>query len=251
MDILARKVEQSLMNKVIAIIPARWESTRLPGKPLADINGKPMIQWVYDAVKKSKVDKVVVATDNTAILEVVNSFGGEAVMTSFNHSTGTDRVLEAYNKYKQDYDYVINIQGDEPTINEHDINTLIKTLLYDKSHIATLVGDLTSKQKTDRNTVKAVIDGERIMMFTRSPLFELPRDNTCVRHIGIYGFCRAMTEHICVMGPTSNELAENLEQIRWGDNGIRFSYGAAIGSYKGVDTLQDLDHIRTFLKQEK
>ena len=109
------------MKKVIAIIPARWASTRLPGKPLADINGKPMIQWVYEAVEKSIVDKVVVATDNVAIKAAVKLFGGEAILTDVKHQTGTERVLEAYQHYKDEYDFVINVQGDEPFVNPDDI----------------------------------------------------------------------------------------------------------------------------------
>jgi len=235
------------MFRVIAIIPARWGSTRLPGKPLADINGKPMIQWVYEAVKKSKADKVIIATDNALIFEAVKDFGGEAVMTNPKHLTGTDRVLEAYEKYKKDYAYVINVQGDEPIINEHDINDLIATLQNNKLKIATLVGPLTPKQKADRNTVKAVLENGEIVMFTRSPLFGSPL--YVKRHIGIYGFSREMTELIDknIMIETSNEIVENLEQIRWGDNGIKFSYARAVGLYKGIDTQEDLDYVRTYL----
>ncbi len=235
------------MNKVIAIIPARWGSTRLPGKPLADINGKPMIQWVYEAVQKSKVDKVIVATDHDLIFEAVNNFGGEAVMTSSKHLTGTDRILEAYQSYKDDYNFVINVQGDEPIINEQDINNLIASLYRDPYCIATLIGSITPKQKLDRNTVKAIYDQERIVMFTRSPLFGSPL--FIKRHIGIYGFNKAMTERIDknIMIETSNEIVENLEQIRWGDNGIEFTYAFAAGLYKGIDTQEDLDYVRTYL----
>jgi len=236
------------MNKVIAIIPARWASTRLPGKPLADINGKPMIQWVYEAVKKSEVDKVVVATDNLAVSAAVKLFGGEAVMTSIKHQTGTERVLEAYQHYKDDYDYVINVQGDEPIINENDINLLISVLKKNSTNIATLVGTLTKKQASDRNTVKALLDNNKIIMFTRSPVFST-QSLYVKRHIGIYGFSKEMTERIDknVMIETSNEIVENLEQIRWGDNEISFNYARAAGLYKGIDTQKDLDYVRTFL----
>tara|TARA_Y100000389_G_scaffold87099_1_gene83707 strand:- start:1491 stop:2201 length:711 start_codon:yes stop_codon:yes gene_type:complete len=235
------------MNKVIAIIPARWGSTRLPGKPLADINGKTMIQWVYEAVQKSDADKVIVATDHKDIVNEVNRFGGNVIMTDVKHRTGTERVLEAYQSYKDDYDLVINIQGDEPIINEEDINDLICVLKRNKFNIATLVGQITDKQRSDRNTVKAILDNEEIVMFTRSPLFGSPI--FIRRHIGIYGFSREMTERIDknIMIETSNEIVENLEQIRWGDNGIKFNYAIAAGLYKGIDTQEDLDYVRTYL----
>jgi len=236
------------MNKVIAIIPARWASTRLPGKPLADINGKTMIQWVYEAVKKSDVDKVIVATDHDDILNEVKRFGGEGIMTSTKHQTGTERVLEAYQHYKDDYKYVINIQGDEPIINENDINLLISVLKKNPTNIATLVGGLTERQASDRNTVKALLDNNKIIMFTRSPIFNT-QSLYVKRHIGVYGFSKAMTEKIDknIMIETSNEIVENLEQIRWGDNGIDFNYARAAGLYKGIDTQKDLDYVRTYL----
>jgi 3-deoxy-manno-octulosonate cytidylyltransferase (CMP-KDO synthetase) len=236
------------MNKVIAIIPARWASTRLPGKPLADINGKTMIRWVYEAVKKSEADRVIVATDHVDILNEVKRFGGEGIMTSTKHQTGTERVLEAYQHYKEDYKYVINVQGDEPIINENDINLLISVLKKNPLDIATLVGPLTKPQASDRNTVKALLDNNKIIMFTRSPVFTT-QSLYVKRHIGIYGFSKVMTERIDknIMIETSNEIVENLEQIRWGDNGISFNYARAAGLYKGIDTQKDLDYVRTFL----
>ena len=235
-------------NKVIAVIPARWGSTRLPGKPLADINGKTMIQWVYEAVQKSDADKVIVATDHKDILNEVKKFGGEGIMTSTKHQTGTERVLEAYQHYKEDYEYVINVQGDEPIINENDINLLISVLKKNPLNIATLVGSLTKPQASDRNTVKALLDNNKIIMFTRSPVFTT-QSLYVKRHIGIYGFSKVMTEKIDknIMIETSNEIVENLEQIRWGDNGISFNYARAAGLYKGIDTQKDLDYVRTFL----
>ena len=235
------------MDKVIAIIPARWGSTRLPGKPIADINGKSMIQWVYESVKKSKVDEVLVATDDARIFNAVKDFGGNVLMTSPKHQTGTDRVLEAYEMFKDTYEYVINVQGDEPMINPDDINNLIHNLKKEKYKIATLVGHLEDYQRKDRNTVKAYADGGEIVMFTRSPLYSNPV--FFFRHIGVYGFSRQIAEKINknVMIETTNEIVESLEQIRWADNGIKFTYAITPGRYKGIDTQKDLDHYRSYL----
>ena len=182
------------------------------------------------------------------ILNEVKRFGGEGIMTSTKHQTGTERVLEAYQHYKEDYKYVINIQGDEPIINENDINLLISVLKKNPLDIATLVGPLTKPQASDRNTVKALLDNNKIIMFTRSPVFTT-QSLYVKRHIGIYGFSKVMTERIDknIMIETSNEIVENLEQIRWGDNGISFNYARAAGLYKGIDTQKDLDYVRTFL----
>ena len=235
------------MSKVIAIIPARWGSTRLPGKPLADINGKPMIQWVWEAVKKSNVDEVLIATDDERIFNAVKEFDGNVLMTSDKHQTGTDRVLEAYQMFKDQYDYVINVQGDEPVINQDDLNGLINTLKNDRWSIATLVGFLSEEQMKDRSTVKAFIEDGNIKAFTRSPIF-MP-SNYIRRHIGIYGFSKQIANKIdkSVMIETTNEIVESLEQLRWGDNGIKFKYAVASGRYKGVDTQKDLDRVREYL----
>ena len=231
--------------KIIAIIPARWSSTILPGKPLSDINGKPMIQWVYEAVKKSNVSEVIVATDDERIKQTVLGFGGKAVMTSEHHATGTDRVLEAYDLFKDQYDFVINVQGDEPMINHDDIDRIIMCLKKSPNNIATLVGPLTNEQLTDRNTVKAYIDHDQVKMFTRSPLYA--PQIFFKRHIGIYGFSNRTIEKIVSLQQTENELAENLEQIRWADNGIGFSFALTQGQYKGIDTQKDLENYRTFI----
>ena len=235
------------LQKVIAIIPARWGSTRLPGKPLADINGKPMIQWVWEAVKKSDVDEVLIATDDERIFNAVKEFNGNVLMTSNKHQTGTDRVLEAYEMFKDNYDYVINVQGDEPVINQDDLNGLINTLKNDRWCIATLVGFLTKEQMKDRSTVKAFIEDGNIKAFTRSPIYMT--SNYIRRHIGIYGFSKQIAEKIDknVMIETTNEIVESLEQLRWGDNGIGFKYTVASGRYKGVDTQKDLDRVREYL----
>ena len=235
------------MNKTVAIIPPRWGSTRLPGKPLCNIKGKPMIQWVYEAVKKSQVDKVVVATDNQLIFSTVQGFGGEVVMTSPSHETGTDRVIEAYESFKDVYDFVINIQGDEPMINENDINNVVRILQKNTESISTLVGPLSKIQETDRNTVKAYVDSSKILMFTRSPLYNT--QSAFKRHIGIYGFGKDTVEriHSSRMRKTDNETAEQLEQLRWADNGFEFKYSLTAERYKGIDTQQDLDNYKAIV----
>ena len=232
------------MNKVIAIIPARFGSIRLPGKPLADICGKTMIQRVYEAVKESDVDEILVATDNHRIVENVKSFGGKVVTTKSWHRTGTDRIIEAYEDFKEDYKYVINVQGDEPTINKDDINSLIKVIKENPYTIATLVGNLEGNQRRDRNTVKAYIEDNEIKLFTRSPISTYSL--WLKRHIGVYAFERHMLHKINNkrMIETNNEIVENLEQLRWLDNDIRFSYVYTLGRYKGIDTQEDLDNVR-------
>ena len=231
-------------NKVIAIIPARFGSTRFPGKPLADICGKTMIQRVYEAVQATDVDEIVVATDNYRIIENVRGFGGKAVNTKPWHETGTDRVIEAYEEFKDDYRYVINVQGDEPTINVEDINSLINVIKDDPFKIATLVGSLEKDQMRDRNTVKAYIEDNEIKLFTRSPIST--SSIWLKRHIGVYAFERKMLQKINkkVMIETSNEIVERLEQLRWLDNDIRFSYVVTLGRYKGIDTKEDLEKVK-------
>jgi len=200
-------------NKVIAIIPARFGSTRFPGKPLADICGKTMIQRVYEAVKETDVDEIVVAT-------------------------------EAYEEFKDDYRYIINIQGDEPTIHIEDINSLINVIKEHPFKIATLVGNLEEDQKRDRNTVKAYIEDNEIKLFTRSPVSTYSL--WIKRHIGVYAFERRMLQKINkkVMIETTNEIVERLEQLRWLDNDIQFSYVVTRCRYKGIDTKEDLEKVK-------
>ena len=208
-----------------------------------------MIQRVYEQCVKAELDRVVVATDDDRIFVHVKNFGGEVIMTSDQHQSGTDRIAEAAEKLNLNSEaIVLNIQGDEPIINENDINLLISVLKKTPLTIATLVGALTEKQARDRNTVKALLDNNKIIMFTRSPIFTT-QSLYVKRHIGVYGFSKAMTEKIDknIMIETSNEIVENLEQIRWGDNGISFNYARAAGLYKGIDTQKDLDYVRTFL----
>lgn len=243
-DILGRKV--GVMDKTAIIIPARWGSTRFPGKPLVEINGKVMIQWVYDACKKSNADDVFVATDSEKIYKAVESFGGKCIMTG-ECKTGTDRVIQATEKLPKDYKYIVNIQGDEPGIHAREINNLIKTLHKNHHKVATLVTRMTAEQKLDRNVVKAYVENREIQMFTRSPIY-----GKCLwffRHIGVYGFSRFTLNKIKTLTQqTDNELGENLEQLRWCDSGVGFVYDVTNYSAKGVDTVADVEKMSKHLK---
>ena len=165
-------------------------------------------------------------------------------MTKSWHETGTDRVIEAYEEFKDDYRYIINIQGDEPTINIEDINSLINVIKAHPSKIATLVGNLEEDQKRDRNTVKAYIEDNEIKLFTRSPVSTYSL--WIKRHIGVYAFERRMLQKINkkVMIETTNEIVERLEQLRWLDNDIQFSYVVTRCRYKGIDTKEDLEKVK-------
>ena len=231
--------------KSVIIIPARWDSTRLPGKPLADINGKPMIQWVYEACKKSDVDDVFVATDSVKVYDNVIQFGGSAIMTGV-CKTGTERVIEAVDKLLEEYEFIINVQGDEPTINPNDINAILSLLKKEPQSVATLVSKISKGERSDRNVVKAFTQGHQIVMFTRSPLYS--DSPYFFRHLGTYGFSNVTLNKIKQLTSESeNEKAESLEQLRWGDHGIGFTYAVASGGYKGVDTQKDLDRVREYL----
>jgi 3-deoxy-manno-octulosonate cytidylyltransferase (CMP-KDO synthetase) len=232
--------------KSVIIIPARWDSTRLPGKPLADINGKPMIQWVYEACKKSDVDDVFVATDSVKVFDNVIQFGGSAIMTGV-CKTGTERVIEATDKLFNKYEFIVNVQGDEPTINPDDINSILSLLKQEPQSVATLVSRISERERRDRNVVKAFTQKNKITMFTRSPLYA--DSLNFFRHLGTYGFSNATLKKIkSLSSETQNEKAESLEQLRWADEGILFTYKLTESLFKGVDTIEDLNNIKHLLK---
>lgn len=230
--------------KVIIIIPARWGSTRLPGKPLITILGKPMIQWVYEACKKSLADEVYVATDDERIYRKVIAFGGKSIMTG-ECRTGTDRILSASNDLS--FDILLNIQGDEPAITYREINTLIHLTKKNPGAVSTLSAVLQEDELTNRNVVKIVSDSKSIIMFTRSPVYrQSPQTH---KHIGVYGFPKDVLQRISkLIQPSPNELAESLEQLRWADAGIPFVGGSVFHKAKGVDTPEDLKMIQDYLK---
>jgi len=248
--------------KFLGIIPARYASTRFPGKPLADIGGKLMIQRVYEQVL-SCLDDAWVATDDERILKAVENFGGKAVMTSDKHRSGTDRCLEASLKIGGDYEVVINIQGDEPFIQDKQIEAIKSCFNKPETKLATLVKPFTVKDGMEAllnsNSPKVVLNvrGEA-MYFSRSVvpfLRGVPQDEWLekgrfYKHIGIYAYRRETLSEIAALPQSPMELAESLEQLRWLENGYRIQTAITDIENLAVDTPEDLDRIRIYLKSK-
>ncbi len=245
--------------KFIGIIPARYASTRFPGKPLALLAGKPVIQRVYEQVK-SVLDEVYVATDDTRIYDTVKSFGGNAVMTSANHNSGTDRVEEAVNKIGGDFDVVINIQGDEPFIHSSQIKTVCECFNDGETQIATLgkpfTLDMGLEAIENPNSPKIVIDNRNYAMYFSRSIIPFIRGKEKVewlesypflRHIGLYAYRRKVLSKITSLPQSSLEKAENLEQLRWLQNGFRIKVGLTDIETIGIDTPDDLKKAESFL----
>lgn len=254
--------------KISAVIPARHGSTRFEGKPLADILGKPMIQYVYERVHQSKlIDEVIVATDDQRISEAVKSFGGKAIMTSTTHSTGTDRVAEVAKKLKSEI--IVNVQGDEPLIKGNIIDKAIHPLLTDESlQMATLMTRIDEvRDWLNPHIVKVVVDQKNFALyFSRSPI-PFPRDlnigrleshpfgtnrplpKRIFKHIGVYVFRRKFLLHFSKMKPTPLEKLEKLEQLRALENGYPVKITLVDYEPICVDTPEDLQKVTAYLSQ--
>ncbi|HDN84551.1 3-deoxy-manno-octulosonate cytidylyltransferase [Candidatus Aerophobetes bacterium] len=240
--------------RVLGVIPARYGSTRLEGKPLADIMGKPMIQYVYEnAAKSSILDELIVATDNIRIKEAVEKFGGKAMLTSPSHPTGTDRVAEVAKNF--DPQVVVNIQGDEPFINPGMIDEVVEPLLEDKEiPMGTLMHEITEKEDFNNpNVVKVVTDKLGFALYFSRSLIPYPRKTEKHRvfeHIGIYSFQKEFLLKFTRLEPTPLEQTESLEQLRVLESGYRIK--VVLTRYKyvalSVDTPEDLERARIFAK---
>lgn len=244
--------------KIIGIIPARYASTRFPGKPLIDIGGKSMIQRVYEQAKKtSSLSAVVVATDDARIENHVKSFGGEVVMTSEAHQSGTDRCFEAIQKFSSNADIVINIQGDEPFIQPEQIDLVASCFDTQEVQIATLVKKITAEQDLfNVNIPKVVLNtkGDAIYFsrqtipFIRSKeTYEWLVSNTFYKHIGIYAYRTQILAQITRLNPSSLELAEGLEQLRWLENGYSIRTKPTDFENVAIDVPDDLKKLTNFL----
>ncbi len=245
--------------KTIAIIPARYASTRFPGKPLAILGGKPVIQRVYEQVT-TVLDEAYVATDNERIYNKVQEFGGRVVMTSPNHKSGTDRIEEAVQKIGTDADIIINVQGDEPFIHPSQIEALIKCFDDPTTQIATLGkpfdNDADISLLDNPNSPKIVVDNNSFALyFSRSviPFIRGVEHNQWLgkypflKHLGIYAYRTQVLHEITRLPQSSLELVESLEQLRWLQNGYRIRVGTTNIETVGIDTPEDLQRAEDYL----
>jgi len=243
---------------ILCIIPARYSATRFPGKPLADIGGKSMIQRVYEQCKRaSLLAEVVVATEDGRIMAHVAGFGGKAAMTSPGHVSGTERIAEVAAQYPG-YTHYVNVQGDEPFINPEAIDSLCEVLVSEGTDIATLVRPWDAGEDIGNpNLVKAVLDHEgHAMYFSRSPIPHVRgvADTSTwagsfayYKHLGIYGFRREVLMLVPNMRPSFLEQAESLEQLRWLANGYRIKTGITPHDSLAIDVPSDVDKAMLFL----
>jgi 3-deoxy-manno-octulosonate cytidylyltransferase (CMP-KDO synthetase) len=242
------------MQRTLVVIPARMQSTRLPGKPLADIHGAPMIVHVWRRAMAAETGRVVVATDAEDIRSAIRAAGGEAVMTRADHVSGSDRVFEAVNKIdpEGDFDIILNLQGDLPTLEAHLARDCVAPLLDKGPHIATLAAEIKdASERTNPNVVKMVgtptgmPNRMRALLFTRATA---PHGNgPLYHHIGIYAYRRAALERFVALRPSPLETREKLEQLRALEDGMRIDVALVDTVPLGVDTPEDLERARRML----
>ena len=248
--------------KFIAIIPARYASTRFPGKPLAVLGGKSVIQRVYEQVA-GVLDDAVVATDDERIRDAVRAFGGRVEMTSPDHRSGTDRCREAYDRLGVEYDVVVNVQGDEPFIQSSQLEAVKRCFDDPATDIATLVKPFTEADGLaaleNPNSPKVVLDAQsRAIYFSRSVIpylrgverAEWLARHTFYKHIGLYAFRTDVLRAVTALPQSALEKAESLEQLRWLENGYKIGVGISEVETIGIDTPEDLEKAERFLDSQ-
>lgn len=243
------------MNKTAIIIPARYGSSRLEGKPLIEVNGKPIIQWVYEKAQESKLaDMIIVATDDERIFNAVKAFGGEVEMTSADHKCGSDRIREVVERHPE-ISYIVNLQGDEPLIKPESIDAVAKNVQEDeKADISTLIRVLTNDNEINNpNLVKCVIDNNGYALyFSRS---KIPYErNTAIAtfygHLGIYGYKREALLKMTALPQTPLEKTESLEQLRALENGMKIKTSVVDFVPVGIDTKEDLEKFKKIISEK-
>jgi 3-deoxy-manno-octulosonate cytidylyltransferase (CMP-KDO synthetase) len=247
----------NINKKIIGIIPARYASTRFPGKPLVQILGKSMIERVYNcSVQAKKISKVVVATDDRRIADHVISFGGEVVLTSPHHASGTDRCYEALTKQNESFDYVINIQGDEPFLNPNQIDELCNVCNGNVELATQMIKVNSSDVLFDKGEVKIVLNRhQEALYFSRMVIpfikgveeKEWHLHHTYYRHVGMYAYRADVLKSICSLKPSLLEKAESLEQLRWLEGGYKITCVETKYASHCIDTPEDIEKVLALL----
>lgn len=240
------------MSKTAIIIPARYGSSRLEGKPLLKVAGKPVIQWVYEKAQMAKLaDMIIVATDDERIYDCVIGFGGVAEMTSVNHKCGSDRIMEVVSRHPE-ISYICNLQGDEPLIEPESIDAVIENVKDDDlADISTLIRKITPVEAENPNLVKCVVDNNGFALyFSRS---KIPYERnigiaTFYGHLGIYGYKRKALESMTKLPQTPLERTESLEQLRALENGMKIKTHVVDFLPVGIDTKEDLEKFRQIVE---
>jgi 3-deoxy-manno-octulosonate cytidylyltransferase (CMP-KDO synthetase) len=245
--------------KFIGIIPARYASTRFPGKPLALLGGKPVIQHVYEKVA-AVLEAAYVATDDERIYDAVKSFGGQVVMTRTDHKSGTDRIEEAIEKIGGEWDVVVNVQGDEPFVAKSQLDTICHCFDDPTTQIATLGKPFESMEAVQNpNSPKIVVDNMGFAMYFSRSVIPYVRGKEksswlthypFLKHLGIYAYRKDVLRQITQLPQSSLEIAESLEQLRWLQNGFKIKVGTTDVETVGIDTPQDLERAEEFLKTQ-
>lgn len=244
------------MSRGIVIIPARYASSRFPGKPLALIAGKSMIQRVVEQAKSAElVDRVVVATDDERIAEHVGSFGGEWVMTSVDHQSGTDRIAEAVSALRTEADLIVNVQGDEPFIRAEQIDSLVRLFSDASVDIGTLVSPIEEESVlADTDRVKCVrAESGRALYFSRAAVPHVrdgQRSTPAYLHLGMYAYRARVLKEISQLPPSQLEKTEALEQLRWLENGYSIQTSITDFASIGIDRAEDVDRAEAWLKSQ-
>nr|WP_301840317.1 3-deoxy-manno-octulosonate cytidylyltransferase [uncultured Prevotella sp.] len=245
--------------KFIGIIPARYASTRFPGKPLALLGGKPVIQHVYEKVA-TMLEAAYVATDDERIYDVVKAFGGQVVMTRTDHKSGTDRIEEAIEKIGGEWDVVVNVQGDEPFVAKSQLDTICHCFDDPTTQIATLGKPFESMEAVQNpNSPKIVVDNMGFAMYFSRSVIPYVRGKEksswlthypFLKHLGIYAYRKDVLRQVTQLPQSSLEIAESLEQLRWLQNGFKIKVGTTDVETVGIDTPQDLERAEEFLKTQ-
>ena len=241
------------MGKTAIIIPARYGSSRLEGKPLIKVLDKPIIQWVWEKAKKcTNADLVIVATDDERIFNAVKAFGGDVEMTSTEHKSGSDRIAEVASRHPE-IDIIVNLQGDEPLINLDDINAVIAGVRDDATvDISTLVREIKEDDEAiNPNLVKCVFDvNNYALYFSRSkiPFERNINESKIYRHLGIYGYRKDSLFKMTKLPQTNLERAESLEQLRALQSGMRIKVAVTENIPVGIDTIEDLEHFKKLVE---